>query len=148
MKLLIISPGKAHDPSVADAIAEFEKRLDTRRFDLRWAFPTAGDKAVEGAAIQKLLKDGDYVVLLDERGRDIDTPGIARLLDTQLQAGTKRLVVIIGGAFGVDAAVSPRADVTLKLSSLVFPHMLVRLILIEQLYRAQSILDGGKYHHA
>ncbi|MDB5225525.1 MAG: rRNA ((1915)-N(3))-methyltransferase RlmH [Candidatus Adlerbacteria bacterium] len=146
MKVLIISPGKAHDAMVADGIAEYQKRL-SKSFPLEWAHPRASDKETEGAAILKLLKDGDCVVLLDERGRDIDTPGLARLLDKQMQAGSKRLVVIIGGAFGVSDKVATRAETTLKLSSLVFPHMLVRLMVAEQLYRASSILSGGKYHH-
>ncbi len=148
MKLLIVSPGKAHDRTIVDAIADFEKRLDARRLDLEWLTPAASDKSAEAEAILKTIKDSDYVVLLDERGCDIDTPGLAKLLETHLGQGTKRLVFIIGGAFGVDDAVKARANMTLKLSSLVFPHMLVRLILAEQLYRAQSILDGGKYHHA
>lgn len=147
MKILIISPGKAHDRTVAEGIAEYQKRLSTR-LPVEWAFPTVGTKDAEGAAIMKLIKEGDVVVLLDERGKDIDTPGLASLIDAQTQAATKRLVAIIGGAFGVSDAVAARADRTLKLSLLVFPHMLVRLILIEQLYRAVSILDGGKYHHA
>ncbi len=147
MKILIISPGKKHDATVAQGVAEFQQRLE-KRFAIEWALPAAGTKESEGAAIVKLIKEGDFVVLLDERGKDIDTPSFAKLLDQHMQQGTKRLVFIIGGAFGVDGAVQARANVTLKLSSLVFPHMLVRLILIEQLYRANSILEGGKYHHA
>lgn len=147
MKILIISPGKAHDYTVVDGIAEYQKRLG-KRFDVEWAFPSAGDKKDEGAAILKLIKVGDAVVLLDERGKDIDSPGFAALFGTHLQSGTKRVVFIIGGAFGVSEEVQGRADATLKLSSLVFPHMLVRLVLVEQLYRAVSIIDGGKYHHA
>jgi 23S rRNA (pseudouridine1915-N3)-methyltransferase len=147
MKILIISPGKAHDRTVADAIAEYQQRLE-RRFAVEWSFPSAEEKNAEGRAILKQLKDGDFAVLLDERGKDIDTPGLSALLDKQMQSGTKRLVFIIGGAYGVSAEVAARADLTLKLSSLVFPHMLVRLILTEQLYRAISIIDGGKYHHA
>jgi 23S rRNA (pseudouridine1915-N3)-methyltransferase len=147
MKILIISPGKGHDATVAEGIAEYQKRLP-KKFALEWAFPKPESVEVEGAAIVKLLKDGDYVVLTDERGKDIDTPGLAALLNTQLQSGTKRLVFIIGGAFGVSSEVKKRANSTHKLSSLVFPHMLVRLVLVEQLYRASSILDGGKYHHA
>ncbi len=146
MKLLVISPGKSHDDTVADGIAEYEKRL--RKFAVEWLFPTAGDKDNEAAGILKTIKDSDYVVLLDEHGKDINTPGFAKLLDTHLGQGTKRLVFVIGGAFGVSEDVKARANTTLKLSSLVFPHMLVRLILVEQLYRAGSILDGGKYHHA
>lgn len=147
MKILIISPGKAHDSTVKDGIAEYEKRL-SQAMPLEWAWPKPGEKDAEGAAILKLTKDGDYVVLLDERGRDIDTPGLAALLGRHHQEGTKRLVFVIGGAFGASAGVQERADLTLKLSSLVFPHMLVRLVLAEQLYRAHSILQGGKYHHA
>jgi 23S rRNA (pseudouridine1915-N3)-methyltransferase len=147
MKILILSPGKRHDTTVADGIAEFQQRLE-KRFAIEWAFPPADTKESEGEAILKLIKDGDYIVLLDERGKDIDTPGFAKLLDMHVQQRTKRLVFIIGGAFGVDGAVQARANLTLKLSSLVFPHMLARLILIEQLYRANSILEGGKYHHA
>lgn len=147
MKILIISPGKGHDGTVEAGVAEYEKRL-SRRFDIEWLFPAAGSKETEGAAIAKALKEGDWVVLLDERGKDIDTPGMAALLDRRMQEGTKRLVVVIGGAYGVSDEVRSRAHAILKLSSLVFPHMLVRLILIEQLYRAVSILDGGKYHHA
>jgi 23S rRNA (pseudouridine1915-N3)-methyltransferase len=146
MKLLIISPGKVHDHTVAEGIAEYEKRL--KQFGVEWAHQKVSDKDQESAAILKLLKDQDYAVLLDERGRDIDTPAFAKLLDLQMQAGTKRLVFIIGGAFGVNESVMKRADATIKLSSLVLPHMLVRLVLVEQLYRASSILSGGKYHHA
>lgn len=146
MKIFIISPGKAHDDTVASGIAEYQKRL--RKFDIDWSFPSASDKGTEGASILKLIKDSDYVVLLDEHGKDIDTPGFAKLVDTHLQQGTKRLVFVIGGAFGASDEVKARANTASKLSSLVFPHMLVRLILVEQLYRASSILDGGKYHHA
>jgi 23S rRNA (pseudouridine1915-N3)-methyltransferase len=146
MKILIISPGKAHDSTVAEGIAEYEKRL-AKVLPIEWTMPKPSDKDTEGTAILKLIKDGDYAVLLDERGRDIDTPGLAGLLDKHMQAGTKRLVLVIGGAFGVSAGVAERVDLTLKLSSLVLPHMLVRLIAAEQLYRAISILRRGKYHH-
>ncbi len=147
MKILIISPGKAHDATVAEGVAEYQKRL-SKKFSLAWVFPSAADKEAEGAAVLKQIKESDFVVLLDERGKDIDTPGVAALLDKQLQAATKRLVFVIGGAFGVSKHVAARANATLKLSSLVFPHMLARLLLIEQLYRAGTIIDGGKYHHA
>lgn len=147
MKCLIISPGKAHDHDIGSAIAEYEKRL-SKALPLEWAFPSVGTKDSEGVAILKLIKDDDLVVLFDERGKDITSEGLAELLDTALLAGTKRLVCIIGGAYGVSADVAARANKTLKLSSLVFPHMLVRLIVAEQLYRAWSIREGGKYHHA
>jgi len=147
MKVFIISPGKGHDSTVVEGIGEYQKRLG-KRLEVEWAFPSVGTREEEGALILKNSKEGDFVVLLDERGKDIDTPGFAKLLERHLGEGTKRIVFIIGGAFGVSEAVAARANATLKLSSLVYPHMLVRLILVEQLYRAVSIIDGGKYHHA
>ncbi|HWB34179.1 MAG TPA: 23S rRNA (pseudouridine(1915)-N(3))-methyltransferase RlmH [Candidatus Paceibacterota bacterium] len=145
--ILIISPGKSHDRAVADAIAEYEMRL-SKKFPVAWATPAADTKERESEAILRLVKESDKVVLLDERGKDIDTPQFSNMLGRHREEGTKRLVFIIGGAFGVADTVRECADMTIKLSSLVFPHMLVRLILIEQLYRASSILEGGKYHHA
>ena len=146
MKLLIISPGKAHDHTVADGIAEYKTRLE-KRLPIEWAFPKPDTKETEAAAILKLIKIDDFVILLDEKGKDLSTTDLAGLLDAQTQSGVKRLVFVIGGAFGVDDLVKERADLTFKLSSLIFPHMLVRLILVEQLYRAVTIIDGGKYHH-
>lgn len=147
MKVLIISPGKAHSQELKDAILEYETRLRTV-LPIEWAFPPASDKETEADAILKLIKPDDVVVLLDERGKEIDSPGLATLLETSLNEGTKRLAFIIGGAFGVSDEVQSRANKVLSLSKLVFPHMLVRLILVEQLYRAWSIRTGGKYHHA
>lgn len=146
MKILIISPGKKHDDTIASGIEEYEKRLP-QQFQLEWTFPSTDTKEEEGKEIMKLIKPSDFTVLLDERGKDIDTPQLAKLLEKQLQSGTKRLVFVIGGAYGVSEEVKNKARATLKLSSLVFPHMLVRLILVEQLYRASSVLSGGKYHH-
>ena len=146
MNILIISPGKKHDATIADGIAEFEKRIT--RFGFEWLLPQAGTKDAEGEAILKLIKPADVVALLDERGKDIDTPHFAKLLESHEMQGTKRLVFVIGGAFGVADAVTKRANAVIKLSSLVFPHMLVRLILTEQIYRTQTILEGGKYHHS
>ncbi len=147
MKLLIISPGKPHAHEYVDAIHEYEKRLRPV-LPIEWLFPSVGTKDQEGEAILKRIEPDDVVILLDEQGKDIDSPGLAELLEANLSAGTKRLVFIIGGAFGVSDAVKKRANNTIRLSSLVFPHMLVRLILTEQLYRAWSIRSGGKYHHA
>jgi 23S rRNA (pseudouridine1915-N3)-methyltransferase len=147
MKILIVSPGKQHDAALKDAITEYEIRLRAS-LPIEWAFPAAGARESEGVSILKQIKDEDIAVLLDEGGKAIDSPGLARLLDDNLSQGTKRIAFIIGGAYGVSDDVRRRANHTFSLSSLVFPHMLVRLILVEQLYRAWSIRSGGKYHHA
>lgn len=147
MKILIISPGKTHAPELRDAIALYETRLRSN-LQVDWEFPSIGPIESEAKAILKLIRPEDVVVLLDERGVEIDSPGLATLIDTNLTQGTKRLIFVIGGAYGVHESVHERANKTVSLSKLVFPHMLARLILIEQLYRAWSIRSGGKYHHA
>ena len=85
-------------------------------------------------------------MLLDERGDEIDSPQLARVLDNAFTVG-RQITFIIGGAYGVDDRVHQRADFVWSLSPLVFPHQLVRLILSEQLYRAQQITAGHPYHH-
>ncbi len=116
-------------------------------FPIEWQFPIAGEKEEEAKKILALLRKDDTIILLDERGKLVSTPDIAKILEEGKNNGVKRLVLIIGGAYGVDNTVKERAHKTISLSALVFPHMLVRVILIEQLYRANSTLHGGKYHH-
>jgi 23S rRNA (pseudouridine1915-N3)-methyltransferase len=146
MKICIISPGKAHDALLKDFIAEFEHRLSPY-FTIEWHFPDAGEKSSEAKKILSLLKDGDRILLLDEGGKTIDTLQLANILEREMNASVKRLVFIIGGAYGVHESIKDMAHKTLSLSQLTFPHMLVRAILVEQLYRANSFLHGGKYHH-
>ena len=85
-------------------------------------------------------------MLLDETGESLDSPALSRAIEQAFAAG-RSLTFVIGGAYGVDERLHTRADKVLSLSRLVFPHQLVRLILVEQLYRAQSIAHGGQYHH-
>jgi len=100
----------------------------------------------ESQRLLSRLKPDDFVILLDERGRLYDSPAFSRLLLEPLES-SRQVVVIIGGAYGVDDSVHERADVVWSLSPLVFPHQLVRLLLAEQLYRAQEIAAGHPYHH-
>lgn len=95
----------------------------------------------------KSLKDDDVVILLDERGKMWANDRLAYALETLQNRSTKRLVFIIGGAYGTSLAVQKRSSYILALSPLVFPHQIVRLLLIEQLYRTYSIMADGKYHH-
>jgi 23S rRNA (pseudouridine1915-N3)-methyltransferase len=86
-------------------------------------------------------------VLLDERGKNFTSPQLANFIQQRANESTKKIVFLIGGAFGVDASITQRANLVWSLSNLVFPHMLVRLILAEQVYRACTILRNEKYHH-
>lgn len=146
MKILIVSPGKPHTTEYRAAITEYEVRLSSV-LPIAWEFPKVGTVEEEGASILKRIGDRDFVVLLDERGKDVSSEQFAEFLSAREVDRTKQLVFVIGGAYGVSEAVRARANMTMRLSPMVFPHQLVRLILVEQLYRAQSIRTGGKYHH-
>lgn len=151
MPLKIVTVGKKHESWVSEGISRYEKRLRVP-FLTEWILlphsSLEGDRArqEESERILSRLNDDDYVVLLDERGKMLDSPTLSSLLADQLHA-SRPVVLIIGGAYGVDETIHARANYVWSLSPLVFPHQLVRLVLIEQLYRAQQIELGGPYHH-
>ena len=151
MAIRILAIGKKHEKWVADGIDRYERRL-RKPFDVTWQLlphsAREGDAAREEESermLQRVDRDA-FLVLLDERGTNVDSPALAARFQSAFAAG-KPMVVVIGGAYGVDPTIHARANFTWSLSKLVFPHQLVRLILTEQLYRAQDILAGGKYHH-
>ena len=147
----VIAVGKRHAAWIEAGIERYEKRL-RRPYDVEWVFlphsQFEADRArqEESDRILSRLKAEDFVILLDERGKNIDSPALSRLIEAEISHG-RQIVVIIGGAYGVDDRVLGRANFVWSLSRLVFPHQLVRLILTEQLYRAQEIARGGGYHH-
>lgn len=147
MKLVILSVGKEKDEASSELVRYFELKL-LRYMPLEWVYVTHDvTKEKEGDAILAVLKKEDYVVLLDEKGKDIKSDALAELVENRMVDSVRRMVFIIGGAYGVSEKVVQRANYVWKLSSLVFPHMLVRVIVLEQLYRACTILRGEKYHH-
>lgn len=150
--ITIVSIGKKHESWVDEGIERYESRLK-KPFKTEWvllphsALNDAAARQEESERILSRLDARAFVVLLDERGEDLDSPQVAKLLDTAFTAG-RQITLIIGGAYGVDDRVHQRADLVWSLSPLVFPHQLVRLILAEQLYRAQQIVAGHPYHHS
>lgn len=151
MPIRILAVGKKHESWVSNGIERYEKRLK-KPFTLEWVLlPHSAREGIaarqeESERIITRLSADDYVVLLDERGKLHDSPGLSALLLSPLQS-SKNVTIIIGGAYGVDQTVHDRANHVWSLSPLVFPHQLVRLILAEQIYRAQEIAAGGPYHH-
>lgn len=145
----IITVGKKQESFVVAGIAEYEKRL-RKPFSIEWVVLPDGDLATEEKLILRAIGDSggrrDFVILLDERGKNLTSPELAGLLGRKLQ--NNNVAFVIGGSFGVSEAVVNRADFVWSLSKLVFPHQLVRLILTEQIYRAQAISNGQSYHHA
>ncbi len=94
-----------------------------------------------------MLQKDDYLVALDEKGEQLNSEGLAKLIQQRANESTRNLVFLIGGAYGLNEEVIKRANFKWSLSALVFPHQLVRLILAEQVYRACSINRNEKYHH-
>ena len=156
MRIELWSVGKPHEAYVKAGVEDFTKRI-SNYFKVEWVImpqpKNAGMmsemdlKKKEAEVVMQWLDKDDYLVALDERGKQISSEGLAEFMQARANAGTKKLVFLIGGAFGIDETVIKRANYTWSLSQLVFPHQLVRLILAEQLYRACTILRNEKYHH-
>lgn len=151
MPIRILAIGKKHESWVHDGIARYQQRLKGP-FTVDWHLLShssrEGDEArkEESGRLLDKINPEDYVILLDERGINLDSPSLSSYLLSPLQR-SQTVVIIIGGAYGVDESVHKRANLIWSLSKLVFPHQLVRLILAEQIYRAQAIASGTPYHH-
>jgi 23S rRNA (pseudouridine1915-N3)-methyltransferase len=157
MRISLWSVGKVHDPYVKAGVEEFTKRIG-RYYKVDWQLiPTPKNAATlsemdlqikEGEIILEWLQPDDYLIELEETGKQHSSEELANFIQQRANESRKRLVFLIGGAYGLSDALLKRADHKWSLSKLVFPHQLVRLILAEQLYRACTILRGEKYHHA
>ncbi|MEU4206560.1 23S rRNA (pseudouridine(1915)-N(3))-methyltransferase RlmH [Rothia terrae] len=150
MTIKIIAIGKKHEKWVKDGIDRYETRL-RKPWDVTWNYLPHSSLAEEQARteeskriLSKVSAD-DYLILLDERGKNLSSPELSQLLNQNL--GHKPVTIVIGGAYGVDDSVHQRANTVWSLSKLVFPHQLVRLILTEQIYRAGEIANNRPYHH-
>jgi len=153
LKLAILSVGKAHESYIKEGVELFTKRIG-HYYPIDWQLITPSKltepiqiKKAEAANILKSITATDVLVLLDETGKMLSSPGLSKLIQQKANQSAQRVVFLIGGAYGVEDEIKKRANFTWSLSELVFPHMLVRLILAEQVYRACSILANEKYHH-
>lgn len=105
-----------------------------------------GGKAAEAALLHKAIPAGSVLICLDERGKTVTSPAFAERLRDWADQGRGDVSFVIGGADGLDPALVARADLVLSFGAMVWPHMLARVMLTEQLYRAATILTGGPYH--
>jgi len=156
MKFQFWSIGKNNESYVKSGVEDFTKRI-SNYFKVEWTIipvpKNAGMmsevdlKKKEGEMILQWLEKDDYLVVLDEKGKQLTSEGLADFIQARANESIKKIVFLVGGAFGVDDMVLKRANFKWSLSQLVFPHQLVRLILAEQVYRACTILKNEKYHH-
>jgi 23S rRNA (pseudouridine1915-N3)-methyltransferase len=156
MKITLLQNGKTTDKNTSALVDLYANRLkkysvfeiitlpelkNTRNM------PVQEQKIKESIKIAQSIGDDDYVVLLDERGKELKTVEFSGFLEKSFLLSKKRIVFVIGGPWGFSENVYLRADYKLSLSKMTFPHQLVRLLFLEQLYRAFTIIKGEPYHH-
>ena len=156
MKLQFWTIGKNNEPYVRDGVEDFTKRI-SKYYPVQWTIiplpKNAGMmsemdlKKKEGEIVLEWLTKDDYLVALDEKGKQFNSESLAAFIMKRSNESVKNLIFLVGGAFGLDETVLKTANYKWSLSELTFPHQLVRLILAEQIYRACTILRNEKYHH-
>ena len=156
MKIQLIVVGKTTDKHLIALIDEYVGRISHYvPFEMEVipelkqakSLTFVQQKEQEGKLIQSRLHDGDWVVLLDEGGKEMGSVDFANYLQKRQASGAKRLVFVIGGPYGFSPEIYGLAKEKLSLSQMTFTHQMVRLFFVEQIYRAQTILKGENYHH-
>lgn len=156
MRLQIWAIGRNHESYVREGVEDFSRRI-SRYHPLEWniipvpkntgMLSEADLKRSEAKTVLDWLERDDYLVCLDGKGKEMSSEELADFMAQRANDSVKRLVFLIGGAYGLDEELLRRAKKVWSLSRLTFPHQLVRLILAEQLYRAFTINRNEKYHH-
>ena len=156
MNILLIAIGKTDDKSISQLMDTYTQRLKHYiKFDVEIIADIKNAKNLseqqqkekEGGQILQKLSTTDVVVLLDENGKTYTSIGFSDFLQQKMNAGTKRLVFIIGGPYGFSEKIYNRANQKVSLSAMTFSHQMVRIFFTEQLYRAFTILNNEPYHH-
>ena len=158
MKITVITVGKIKEKFYRDAVAEYEKRLgryckpeiiqveDEKTPDRANANLTDLVKKKEAERILKYLREDAYVIVLDIRGKAYDSEEFATQIESLATKGVSHIQFVIGGSLGLHEEVCKKADLTVSFSKMTFPHQLMRVILLEQIYRAYRIISGEPYH--
>jgi 23S rRNA (pseudouridine1915-N3)-methyltransferase len=156
MKIKLLVVGKTDTGFINLGIEEFEKRI--KHYITFESIVIPGIKNARGYSaseirireaeqLMKSVSNSDFLVLLDENGREFSSVEFSVFLSKRFSSGIKSLVFIVGGAFGVSDTIKKRADFILSLSQMTFSHQMVRLFFLEQLYRGFTILNNESYHH-
>ena len=156
MKVELWAIGKTNERYLETGIEVYAKRL---KHYLKFEFNILPDvkkagkrsqvqlKDKEGETALKALQAGDYLVLLDERGKRMTSTAFAEFINHKLQLSHRRIIFLIGGAFGFSPALYEKADHKISLSDMTFSHQMIRLFMAEQIYRAMTILNNEPYHN-
>ncbi len=156
MKILLLTIGNTDKAYIREGIDDYIKRLyyyipfETKVIpDLknRSTLSVELQKEKEGQMILNQVVTGDILILLDERGTEFSSVEFSKWMEKKMIAGTRQLVFVIGGPYGFSKSVYERSDFKISLSQLTFSHQMVRMIFVEQLYRAMTIIKNEPYHH-
>ena len=156
MKLELLVVGRTTDKRIVSLIDEYVDRVKhyitleikvIPELKSTKSLSEEQQKEQEGALILQSIQSGDYVVLLDEHGKELRSVELATWMQGRMNSGLRRVVFVVGGPYGFAPAVYQRADDKLSLSRLTFSHQMIRLVFAEQVYRAMTILRGEPYHH-
>ena len=156
MHTLLVLVGKTNDSRMISLMEDYTKRINRyHRLDIQ-VVPELKNKGKmsekiqkqkEGALILEKLKAGDWVILLDEKGKTFDSIGFSQYINTRRSGSHKRMVFIVGGPYGFSEEMYARGQEKVALSSMTFSHPLIRVFFLEQLYRANTLLNNEPYHH-
>lgn len=156
MKIDLVLVGKSDQKYLQEGIDIYLKRLKHYcQFEMKVIPDLKSTKSIseeqqkekEGELIMNQIKDSDFVILLDERGESLSSVDFAQLIEKRQVAGTRKISFVIGGPYGFSKEAYAKANAKLSLSAMTFSHQMVRLLFIEQLYRAFTIINGEPYHH-
>jgi 23S rRNA (pseudouridine1915-N3)-methyltransferase len=156
MKIVLLTIGKTSEKYLIEGIAQYQKRLKHyTQFEMLEIlniknaknFSNAELMKKEGELILKQLQSSDHLVLLDDKGKDFTSPKFSEKLQSWMLSGKKRLVFVVGGAYGFSEDIYARENEKLSLSKMTFSHQMVRLFFVEQIYRGYTILNNEPYHH-
>jgi len=155
MKIKFVVLGKTHIPFVKEGEQIFKSRIkkyipfqyEVLEVKKNHSTDTKLVKKLEAAAVLKITQPGDFVVLLDEKGKSMSSRKFSEWIQHKLNLSYKNIVFVVGGAFGFDDDLKKRADAKLSLSEMTYSHQMIRIIFLEQLYRAFTILRNEKYHN-
>lgn len=156
MKIVLINTGKTSEPHIKEGLSIYIKRIANyipieviEIQDIKAKQVTnEKQKELEGISLLKQMSKFDYIIVLDEKGMEYSSEEFASHLQKLMNRGIKTLAFITGGPFGFSRDVYDKSNERISLSRMTFPHQLVRLIFIEQLYRAVTILNNEPYHHS
>ncbi len=156
MTIKLLAIGKTDSKQLLELTAEYEKRLKHYiKFDLEIIpdikntknLSETQQKEKEGEAILKKINTTDVLILLDENGKQYNSVDFSNFLQKKMNAGLKQLVFVIGGPYGFSDTIYQKAQGKISLSKMTFSHQMIRLFIVEQIYRAFTILKNEPYHH-